>query len=301
MKNIKAVKLILIVFFLLASSLACANSANSNSGVLVEPAPNEADSNSEENVAEDAPEESAPAFFAVGDLVETSDEMIALTSVELQGNLLIATFKVKNTSSSELSLSTLLSFSAKNDQSELLEEDIFDCEPSLGGTVVSGDVVTGKICWKGGSFPARLYYDPNLFGSGTVVWDVPEAASINVTLEPDELTSYVVGDVIEIKDQTISLVEVTVVNGRLTATFLVENTGTDELNLSSLLSFDTRGSEGASLDMDIFDCSPGLDGTVVAGDKLRGSICWTGASFPLTIYYDVSLFGSGTVVWEINE
>lgn len=234
-------------------------------------------------------------------MVEVKDQLIALTSVELQGTTLIATFKVKNTGSGELTLSTLLSFSAKNDQSELLEEDIFDCGPSLGGTIVSGDVVTGQICWTGGSFPARIYYDPSLFGSGTVAWDVPQAATSDVSIETDDLISFAISDVVEINNQTISLVEVTIVNGRLTATFLIENTGTSELNISSLLSFDAKDSNGASLEMDIFDCSPGLDGTIVAGDKLRGSICWVSAAFPITIYYDASLFGSGTVVWELTE
>lgn len=295
MKNHSFLRVISIFIVLVISALACGSGA-SDSGKLLESAGNTTDNSTEENSSD-----SVPAFFSVGDLVEVKDQIISLTSVELQGNILVATFAVKNTGPGELSLSTLLSFSAKNEQAELLEEDIFDCEPSLGGTIVSGDVITGKICWKGGSFPARIYFDPSLFGSGTVVWDIPQAASSQVLLNADELKSFAVGDVVEINDHTISLVEVSIVNERLTATFLIENMGSSELNISSILSFDTKDLNGASLEMDIFDCSPGLDGTLVVGDKLRGSICWTGASFPVTIYYDASLFGSGTIVWVLTE
>lgn len=295
MKYSPITRIIYITIVLIISALAC-SSGTSDSGSLVESAPEQANGNSEAS-----PTESGPTFFVVGDLVEVKDQLIALTSVELIGTTLIATFKVKNTGSEELTLSTFLSFSAKNDQSELLEEDIFDCGPSLGGTIVSGDVVTGQICWNGGSFPARIYYDPSLFGSGTVVWDVPQAATSDISLDADDLKSFAKGDVVEINNLTISLVEITIVNGRLTATFLIENIGTEELIISSFLSFDAKDSNGASLEMDIFDCSPGLDGTVVAGDMLRGSICWIGAAYPLTLYYDASLFGSGTIVWELTE
>jgi hypothetical protein len=87
----------------------------------------------------------------------------------------------------------------------------------------------------------------------------------------------------------------------LQANFTVENNGSD-LNVSSLLSFSAKDNEGSKLDQSISSCSPGPDGKILPGDKLKGNICWSRATkTPINIYYEAELFSSGAVVWEITK
>ena len=114
--------------------------------------------------------------------------------------------------------------------------------------------------------------------------------------------TFKVGDVIKVEDHTIVLNSASVLGSILKANFTIENMGTSELNVSSLLSFDARDSDGTNLEIEIFDCGSSLNGTVLGGDKLRGDICWDGmATDSARIYYESSLFGSGAVVWEVHK
>lgn len=110
---------------------------------------------------------------------------------------------------------------------------------------------------------------------------------------------YSVGDVIQVEDHTIVLNSADIQHAIITANFTVENLGTEEMTISSLLCFSAKGSDGTKLGIDF--CSSGLDGTVLPGDKLKGNVCW---KYPpgvegVKVYYDASLFGKGTVVWGI--
>jgi hypothetical protein len=69
-----------------------------------------------------------------------------------------------------------------------------------------------------------------------------------------------------------------------------------------MLSFTAKDSEGTKLEQEIFDCGSGLDGKVLPGDKLKGNICWSGATTnTVKIYYEAELFSSGAVVWEVTK
>ncbi len=123
----------------------------------------------------------------------------------------------------------------------------------------------------------------------------------SATEPPVALETFSTGDVIEVEDHTIVLNSVSLTADVLKANFTVENIGTSEINVSSLLSFSARDDDGAKLEIEIFDCSPGLDGSVLVGDKLKGDICWSGLSSEnAKIYYESNLFGSGAVVWEVQ-
>ena len=39
----------------------------------------------------------------------------------------------------------------------------------------------------------------------------------------------------------------------------------------------------------------------MAGDKLKGYVCWRDAAPGVKIYYKADLFGSGAVVWEVDQ
>ena len=118
-----------------------------------------------------------------------------------------------------------------------------------------------------------------------------------------KVEAYKVGEAIQVKDHTIILNEVTVRGKRLKANFTVENKGDDEIVISSIMSFSARDAEGTKLKQEIFDCSSSsLDGKLLAGDKIKGDICWEGLSTDSAkIYYEASLLGSGAVVWEVAD
>jgi len=116
--------------------------------------------------------------------------------------------------------------------------------------------------------------------------------------------TYSMGDIIQAGTSTITLNSASIQGNTLHANFTIENKGSSEITISSLLLFSARNSDGTALEIDIFNCESGsLDVTVLAGDKLKGNICWTGVvSNSVKIYYDSSLFTSGgTVVWEITK
>lgn len=122
------------------------------------------------------------------------------------------------------------------------------------------------------------------------------------TSAPPTLQTYGVGDVIQVGDHTIVLNSAGISGDTLKANFTIENKGAEDITVSSMLSFEAKDSEGTKLDQEIFDCGSALDGSVLAGDKLKGDICWSGATTPsCRIYYKAELFGSGAVVWEVEQ
>ena len=88
---------------------------------------------------------------------------------------------------------------------------------------------------------------------------------------PAKVETYGVGEVIEVSDHTIVLNSVEFSGNVLKANFTVENKGTKDLPVSSMLSFEVKDDTGTKLEQNIFDCGPALDGTVLPGDKARGT------------------------------
>jgi hypothetical protein len=122
------------------------------------------------------------------------------------------------------------------------------------------------------------------------------------TSPPPTVAVYTVGDVIKVGDHTIVLNSAEFEGNMLKANFTIENKGAEEINVSSMLSFYAKDSEGTKLEQEIFDCGTSFDGKVLPGDKLKGDICWSGAATDsIKIYYEAELFGSGAVVWEVTK
>src|SRR5690349_15710869 len=90
-------------------------------------------------------------------------------------------------------------------------------------------------------------------------------------------TTYAAGDIIQTGTSTITLNSASIQGNTLHANFTIENNGTSELPISSLLLFNAKDDDGTKLELDIFECESGsLDATILPGDKLKGNICWTG-------------------------
>ncbi len=87
----------------------------------------------------------------------------------------------------------------------------------------------------------------------------------------------------------------------LKVNFLVDNTGSTDLSVSSMISFSAKSDDGTKLEQEYFDCGASLDGSVLPGDKLRGDLCFKlPAPGLFKVYYESSLFSSGAVVWAFD-
>lgn len=139
---------------------------------------------------------------------------------------------------------------------------------------------------------------PQIVGNNTAA---PNAAPTTSAIQ-----IYKIGDVIQIGTSTVVLNSASIdASNILHANFTIENQDSKELNVSSILLFEAKGSDGTKLDQEIIDCESGsLDGTVLPSDKLKGNICWRGVTTDsVKIYYQANLFSSSqnTVVWEVNK
>lgn len=111
-------------------------------------------------------------LLSAGDVVQIQDHIIILNSVELQGNVLKANFSIENQGSSELEVTSMLSFYIRKRDGSSLEQEYFDCGTSLNGSVIPGDKLTGDVCWSGADPDdgIKVYFEAELFSSGAVVW-----------------------------------------------------------------------------------------------------------------------------------
>jgi len=312
MKHKNFYYIVLAIVVLLAVSLAC---GSSNEGAAITPAAQEAEQ-AEAPAADEAElgeteqeEEPKPAFevFEVGDLIEVKEHTIRLDGVEYQGTILVADYTVENLGGSDVDMSSIMSFSAKKNDGTLLEQEYFDCGTSgLDGKVLPGDRLRGSVCWAGANEEdgIRIYYEADLFSEGAIVWEAIESIAEPLELSDAQLKVDVfrAGDVVQIQDQIISLNNVEIQGNVLKANFTIENQGSTDLEVSSLLSFYARKGDGSPLEQEYFDCGTAFDGSVIPGDKLTGDICWSGAGpgDGIKIYYEADLFGSGAVVWFVE-
>lgn len=225
---------------------------------------------------------SSAEIFKVGDVIEVQDHTIRLNSIEYQGDVLVANFLIENHGDSDISASSMMSFSAKKKDGTKLEQEIFDCGSGLDGKILPGDRLRGNICWSSASpdDDIKIYYEANLFGEGAIVWEATPAVEepeINSAAEL-KVDIHEVGDVVQVNNHTIVLNEATFEGDVLKANFTVENQGDSDITVSSMMSFSARTRDGSQLEQDIFNCGSSLDGDVLPGDKLKGDVCWSGAS-----------------------
>lgn len=317
-KNFKPFYMFIFVF--LAISLACGSSDNAGSKV------GEADS-TKENTAEAVPSkeviEAATAIptmtvaptepvklkdkYAVGDIIALPDQIIVLTGAEFKGSVLVADFVIGNTSDEFMSISSMLSFYARTSDGTNLDTEFFDCGATLDGPIAPNDKLRGQVCWAGAAAGTKIYYEENRFDTGAVVWEINESIP-NSDLAIPEIDKLVytgetfdAGQEVSFEGEKIILNTAEIKNGILIANFSVYATGTEEINVSSLLSFDAQDNTGRNLSQSYFDCpSGGLDGTVQPGDVLKGNICWEDASSGTKLIYEHGLFDSEYAIWIID-
>lgn len=112
--------------------------------------------------------------YTVGETISIEGHTIVLNETEIKGGVLRANFTVENQSKENLIISGI-DFDAKDSDGILLEASLFDCGTSFSGKVLVGDKLKGDRCWEiTNAAPFRIYYEVNLFGFDTIVWQVNE-------------------------------------------------------------------------------------------------------------------------------
>ncbi|MEN6435175.1 MAG: hypothetical protein ABFD58_05075 [Anaerolineaceae bacterium] len=319
-KSSKPFYIFILVF--LTISLACGSSDNAGSKV------GEADSTkTKENTPEAVPSKEvviaatqeptitvAPTEiikprekFSVGDIIELPDQIIVLTGAEFKGSVLVADFVIGNTSDEFISISSMLSFYARSADGTNLDTEFFDCGTSIDGPIAPGDKLRGRVCWEGAAPGTKIYYEENRFDTGAIIWEINESIPNSDLAIPeiDKLVysgeSFNVGEEVSFESEKVVLNTAEIKNGILIANFSVYATGTEEINVSSMLSFDAQDKTGRNLSQSYFDCpSGGLDGTVQPGDVLKGNICWEDATSGTKLIYEYDLFDSEYAIWIID-
>ena len=117
-----------------------------------------------------------------------------------------------------------------------------------------------------------------------------------------EVSSFNIGDVIKISNQTITLNSAQIVGGLVQANFTIENLGTNVINVAPLANFEAKDASGTKLELEIFDCPSGnMQSKIPAGDLLKGNICWKGlTTSTVRIYYTPNVFSETIIVWELE-
>jgi hypothetical protein len=302
----RKIQIAIVLIFLLFATIACGTST-ANTGEKV----GEVGTKTEQMTApaeQEVQPTTAPikSVFTVGDVVKLEDQNVVMNSIDYSNGIIKANFLIENTGSSDVNVSSMLSFSAKSDDGTVLEQEIFDCGTSLDGSVLPGDKLRGDICYKiDASGVFKIYFQEDLTSS-PVVWkldtgNLPTAVEPAMSQPVETSNSRKVGDIIKVGDHTITLNSATIANNLLKANFTVDNSSAEDVIVSSMMSFSAKGPDGTLLEQEIFDCGTSFDGTVISGDKLRGDICYkTGGASPIKIYYEDNVFSSGAVVWIVE-
>lgn len=292
-------------------------------------------SSTNEDVRADTEQETSSGTPGVGDTIEDDDYTIKLNSVRTvdEGTLgsgpdedvyLVADFSITNLTDESESISSLLSFELQGSDGYQYDQAIFvDTKGSMDGDVPAQGLLRGEIAFDVPILDSyTISYQHNLFGDSVFfefgLDDAPSAESAAETEAASESaggssSAASVGETVSVGDFEITVNSVeTLSSGSLTDPendfFLlidatVANNSDEDESISSLLSFDLRGSDGFSYDIDIFAPEKGsLDGDVRAGGILRGQIAFDVEDLD---YYDFtfepSLFGNDQATFRINN
>jgi hypothetical protein len=318
-----------VVLLIATVTLACGTSANTGTkvGENTQPANISASSTPQTPDATNAPDvtsapdvtktpepsatTAAPTNNQIGDIIAVGDHKISLNSVSYKGGILKANFSFINGGSADTLLSSMVSFDAKADDGTKLEAEIMNCGISLDGSVMAMDKAKGDVCWK---LPAtgkfKIYFLDNLFANGAIFWVLDSGSLPAIVPTPngqlfppiDETNAHPVGEAVELSGEKITLNSASLTGKVLKANFTIENTGTDDVTVSSLVSFTARNSAGEKLNLKFMACGSSLDGKIIAGDKLKGDLCWdTGIATEAKIYYEGgTILSMKTVTWVVK-
>lgn len=238
---------------------------------------------------------------ALGEVVTIKKHRVAMHEAKFTEQGMVAGFTMANDGTESIEVSTIIGWEARNSDGTTLDQDFFACDTGLGGTLMPGELLKGNVCWDGAKPGLKITYTPDLFGD-KVVWEIAEAGTADPGITANASAapaSKAVGEAVILNDQNITLNSATIKSKKLTANFLIVNTGSTDISVSGMMGFEARTPDGTTLEQDFFNCKSDLSGTVMPGDKLKGNICWTNAVEGTKIYYTPSLFGGTTITWVV--
>lgn len=254
-----------------------------------------------------------PDVYKVGDTIKVQDHTLSVLSADRDGDKLKLEVQINNTGSKELSVSSIISFSAKTSAGERLGYSFAAGGGQLDGKVLPNDKLKGTLSYRvpPDAKGLKLYYTPSLMGQSAIIVALDDEAAKTPFPRPAELsdpkpfakgTTYKVGDAVSNKDVVATLTSAKLEGPALTASITIYNGGQKDVSISSVLSFDAKDGEGAKASFKMAD-GPSLDGELVPGDTLKGALAWEFAApapSGVKVYYQDSLFGGDTIVWSVN-
>lgn len=112
-----------------------------------------------------------------------------------------------------------------------------------------------------------------------------------------------VGDTVQLQGQTLQVLSADKNATRLNVKVLISNTGTKEINVSSIASFDARSTSGETMDYSFEVGGDPVDGKILPGDNLRGDLAY---SVPidakgLKLYYSPTAFGGDVAIVALDS
>lgn len=137
----------------------------------------------------------------------------------------------------------------------------------------------------------------------------PQSVTTSSETTQSTPTTYNVGDIIALHDQTITLNEAKSAGGLLKVNFTIENISSSDMPLISLLLFEVKNSDGEILEQELGGCGNVTDfsgilsfnGTLSAGDKVKGDLCYKEkGSMPYRISYSPNILSSNKIVWLVK-
>ena len=303
---------LLFGFMLLAGVSGCVSAEETGSATEE----SESTSSSESGETE-SEQQSSDVDLPVAVGTRYSEETFALTinSVRTDGGggfaepdedvFLILDITLENLDDESTNISELLQFELQGSDDFKYDLSIFaETKGDLGGNLAAGSQVRGEVAFDVpllDSYTMLYQHDllsdsiPFIVNSSDLDAEVSEDASAS---EPTETSVEAgVGDTVTQDGVSMTVNSIRTTNegslgsGPDEETYLIvdatiENNSDDSLNLSSLLSFDLRGSDSYAYDVSIFvDTQGDLGGEVRPGSRLRGEIAY---DVPLLDFYELS-------------
>ena len=112
-----------------------------------------------------------------------------------------------------------------------------------------------------------------------------------------------IGDVVEGVDRTMTLNSASLKDGVLDVSFTVTNTSNGKIEVGGYYGFSAKNDDGVLLETDYYTCnSSSLDVSLIPGDKVKGSVCFTYADpSPIKIYYEPDYLSDTIYIWSISQ
>lgn len=119
----------------------------------------------------------------------------------------------------------------------------------------------------------------------------------------DAFQIYGIGDVVQGVDRIMTLNSASLKDGILDVNFTITNISNEKIEVGGYYDFSAKNDDGVLLETDYYTCnSSSLDVSLIPGDKVKGSVCFTYADpSPIKIYYEPDYMSEEIYIWSISQ